>query len=330
MATDLSDRRAHLTNLEDYPGRQRHPRPRRPACGSRTSGSCQISRSTWPRDRRGDPGTDGADRVPPGAAADESGDAEAWRIWRTNGGRRPCWSTGPRFTMGRSAMMVGPVDPGSAPHSSRRRTQEVIVRHDPPRRRRGDRCALNCTSTRDAGLDRAVFFPSPDGWSRRPVRASGRPGSGSERLHERLDDSTAHRESGAHRSPSSVPQPRPASTAPRGEFEAHLAALDRLTFHGAEPARSDDDGRSAGASRACRTWIRSPVDHRLLRTDFLNGPGLWQLPAAGDLGVGSSTSAPILQAGNGTSSASPAPRRRRSSTCSPTTAADPPRRTAET
>ena len=114
MATDLRDRRDHLTKLEDYyrgvngipvhAGRQVRESYQRLMKISRLNLARVIVEAT--RELMDPIG------FRTGADADESGDSEAWRIWQANSlDADHMLVDRATLTMGRSAMMVGPVDP---------------------------------------------------------------------------------------------------------------------------------------------------------------------------------------------------------------------------
>lgn len=304
MATDLSDRRAHLTNLEDYyrgvngipvhAGRHVRESYQRLMQISRLNLARVIVEAT-------------RELMEPigfrtGADADESGDAEAWRIWQANSlDADHMLVDRATLTMGRSAMMVGPVDPEiGAPLITAEDPREVIVRHD-PRRRRKVTAALKLYVDEDAGLDRAVFFPKP-GWM---VKASRVRSSTDQGCWVENTDMAAW-------SWDDLPQQLPVQQIPvveflnlagingnpEGEFEAHLAALDRLTFTVLN--RLEAMTMQAYRQRGIKGLPEKDSSGEIIdySEDFLNGPGeLWQLPATAEIWEsGVIDLGPILQA----------------------------------
>ena len=305
MATDLSDRRAHLTNLEDYyrgvngipvhAGRHVRESYQRLMQISRLNLARVIVEAT-------------RELMEPigfrtGAAGDEGGDAEAWRIWQANSlDADHMLVDRATLTMGRSAMMVGPVDPEiGAPLITAEDPREVIVRHDPQRRRKAT-AALKLYVDKDAGFDRAVFFPQP-GWMVKASRkrASGDTGSWVEDVSMSgwtLDGS-----------PEKLPVPQVPvveflnlagiNGTPEGEFEAHLAALDRVTFTVLN--RLEAMTMQAFRQRGIKGLPNvDPISGEEIdySGNFMNGPGeLWQLPQTAEIWEsGIIDLGPILQA----------------------------------
>ena len=166
MATELADRRPHLDRLESYykgengipihAGRQMRDSYRRLVDMARLNLARLIVEAT-------------RELMEPigfrtGSVSDELGDAEAWRIWQANSlDADHMLVDRATLTMGRAAMMVGPVDDEiGAPLITPEDPRQVIVRTDPRRRRRVT-AGLKLYVDGDAGMDRAVFFPEP-GW----------------------------------------------------------------------------------------------------------------------------------------------------------------------
>lgn len=220
-----------------------------------------------------------------GAVSDELGDGEAWRIWQANSlDADHMLVDRATFSMSRAMVMVGPVDPEiGAPLITPEDPREVIVRHDPARRRKVT-CGLKLYV--DGDVDRAVFFPQP-GWMMKAVR-------------QRATTDTSTRvqtvegftwEGTAQALPvKSVPIVEFLNLAgidntPEGEFEAHLSALDRLNFIVLN--RLEIMTMQAFKQRAIKGLaLRDPQTNEEIdySDDFLSGPGeLWQLPDTADI-----------------------------------------------
>ena len=159
MATELADRRPHLDRLESYykgenwipihAGRQMRDSYRRLVDMARLNLARLIVEAT-------------RELMEPigfrtGSVSDELGDAEAWRIWQANSlDADHMLVDRATLTMGRAAMMVGPVDDEiGAPLITPEDPRQVIVRTDPRRRRRVT-AGLKLYVDGDAGMDRAV------------------------------------------------------------------------------------------------------------------------------------------------------------------------------
>lgn len=305
MANDLRARRPHLTKLESY---YRGVNGIPPHAGRHVVESyrrlMELSRLNLARvivDATRELMEPLGFRT--GAVEDEAGDAEAWRIWQANNlDADHMLVDRATLNMGRAAMMVGPVDKEiGAPLITVEDPREVIVRRDPTRRRRVT-AALKLFVDDDDGMDRAVFFPQP-GWM---MRASRKRSSGETGCWVENTDMAAWDwdPAGPQRLPvDAVPVVEFLNLAgidgtPEGEFEAHLAALDRLTFTVLNrlEAMTMQAFRQRGIKGLPLKDERGePIDYS---ADFLSGPGeLWQLPATAEIWEsGVIDLGPILQA----------------------------------
>lgn len=220
-----------------------------------------------------------------GSVSDEMGDTEAWRIWQANSlDADHMLVDRATLTMGRAAMMVGPVDPEiGAPLITPEDPREVIVRHDPARRRKVT-CGLKLYV--DDDVDRAVFFPQP-GWMLKASRKRSTTDTST-----RVEQITGFVWDGPpQRLPvQSVPiveflNLAGIDNAPEGEFEAHLASLDRISYTVLN--RLEALTMQAFRQRGIKGLpLRDPQTNEEIdySDDFLSGPGeLWQLPDTADI-----------------------------------------------
>ncbi len=289
MATELADRRPHLDRLESYykgengipihAGRQMRDSYRRLVDMARLNLARLIVEAT-------------RELMEPigfrtGSVSDELGDAEAWRIWQANSlDADHMLVDRATLTMGRAAMMVGPVDDEiGAPLITPEDPRQVIVRTDPRRRRRVT-AGLKLYVDGDAGMDRAVFFPEP-GWMLRAHRR--RAASDVDGVVREVNLSGWTWDDEVRLPVRAVPiveflaSPGIDGT-PSGEFEPHLAALDRLTYIVLN--RLEIMTMQAYRQRAIKGLPRRNANGEEIdyEGDFLAGPGeLWDLPATAEI-----------------------------------------------
>lgn len=230
----------------------------------------------------------------------ELGDAEAWRIWQANSlDADHMLIDRAALTMSRSFAMVGAVDPEiGAPVITTEDPREVIVRHHPARRRKA---MSGLKLYVDGDFDRAVFFPEP-GWVLKAHRKRSSTDQSTRVTQTEMGGWTWTRE------PERLPYPivpiiefqnlAGLGSAPEGEFEAHLAALDRITF--VVLNRLELLTLQAFRQRAIKGLpLKDPqtgeeIDYS---GDFLSAPGeLWQLSATAEIWEsGAVDLSPILQ-----------------------------------
>ena len=219
-----------------------------------------------------------------GAVNDELGDSEAWRMWQANSLDADHMVVDrATLSMARAMMMVGPVDPEiNAPLITPEDPREVIVRTDPAKRRKVT-AGLKLYVDADAGLDRAVFFPAPGVMLKAFRKRSS--ADVSTRV-ENVDMSTWGWDGNEQKLPvAAVPiveflNMPGIDGAPEGEFQPHIAALDRLTY--VVLNRLEIMTLQAFRQRAIQGLPRTDpstgeeIDYS---EDFLSGPGsLWDLP----------------------------------------------------
>lgn len=289
MANDLVNRRPHLDRLEAYyrgengipihAGRQMRDSYRRLVAMARLNLARLIVEST-------------RELMEPigfrtGSVSDELGDVEAWRIWQANSLDADHMQIDrATLTMGRAAAMVGPVDHEiGAPLITPEDPREVIVRTDPRRRRRVV-AGLKLFVDRDDDVDRAVFFPEP-GWVLRASRRRSSYDHGSRVVDVDLSgwrwDDEVRLDVKAVPIVEFVNSPSIDGT-PEAEFEAHLAALDRLTY--VVLNRLEMMTMQAYRQRAIKGLPRRDINGEEIdySGDFLAGPGeLWDLPATAEI-----------------------------------------------
>jgi hypothetical protein len=222
-----------------------------------------------------------------GAVSDELGDSEAWRIWQANSlDADHILIDRATLTMGKSFSMIGGVDPEiGAPLITAEDPREVICETDPARRRKVT-AALKLYVDEDAGMDRAVLFPMP-GWVLKAERK--RTGSDTGCYVESVDLAGWNWVGAPERLPADVVPVVPflnlagIDNTPEGEFEAHLATLDRINY--TILSRLEAMTMQAYRQRAIKglplTDDQGEIDYS---GDFLAGPGeLWQLPATAEI-----------------------------------------------
>lgn len=217
----------------------------------------------------------------------ELGDTEAWRIWQANSlDADHMLIDRATLSMSRAFAMVGAVDPEiGAPVITVEDPRQVIVRHHPARRRK---VMSGLKVYVDGDFDRAVFFPEP-GWVLKAHRKRNSTDVGARVTQLDMGGWDWTRE------PERLPFPvvpivefanlAGLGSQPEGEFEAHLAALDRVTF--VVLNRLELLTLQAFRQRAIKGLpLRDPrsgeeIDYS---GDFLAGPGeLWQLPETAEI-----------------------------------------------
>ncbi len=233
----------------------------------------------------------------------ELGDREAWRIWQANSlDADHMMIDRATLTMSQAYVMVGAVDPEiGAPVITPEDPREVITRSDPLRRRKVT-AALKLYV--DDDYDRAVFFPMP-GWVRKAHRkrmaydSSGRVEEVSMGAWEWSGD--AQRLNLARDVVPVVPFANLAGVGsmPEGEFEAHLASLDRINFNILN--RLELLTLQAFRQRAIKGLPRNDPatgEEYDYSGDFLAGPGeLWDIPPNAEIWEsGTVDLGPVLQA----------------------------------
>lgn len=234
-----------------------------------------------------------------GAALDESGDAEAWRIWQANSlDADHMLVDRATLAMSRAFMMVGPVDDEiGAPLITPEDPRDVIVRTDPARRRKVT-AGLKLYVDADAGVDRAVFFPEP-GWM---LKASRNRNSGDGARVENVDPAAWTWETEERLPVPAVPiveflNLTGIDNVPEGEFEAHLSSLDRVSYsvlNRLEMMTMQAYRQRGIKGLPLKDENGNEIDYS---GDFLAGPGeLWQLPETADIWEsGAIDLGPVLQ-----------------------------------
>lgn len=218
-----------------------------------------------------------------GAGGDENGDAEAWRIWQANSLDADS-ALVHRASLGlaNGYVIVGPVDPETnAPVITPESPFEVVTAHDPVRKRKTV-AALKVYRDDVANVDRAyLYLPGAVYRLGRPVAAE------TETL---ATDAAAWQFVDAQVLPEQVvPVVRFANRAKLdgtavGEFEPHLAILDRINF--TILSRLEIATLQAFRQRALKGGPTHDEAGNEINYDdiFASDPGaLWHLPAGADL-----------------------------------------------
>jgi hypothetical protein len=218
-----------------------------------------------------------------GAESDDAGDDEAWRIWQANALDADCAEVHRMsLVMGMAYAMVGPVDGEiDAPVITPEDPREVVAEMD-PRRARRVRAALKLYRDDTAGVDRAVLFArdaSSQVWFFAAVKRSE---AGSELGFDGDWDWSQQ----AVRVPQMPIVAFPNGTGNRsmGEFERHIALLDRINF--TLLSRVEIATLQAFRQRAVKGVPTHDADGNEVNYDdiFAMDPGaLWLLPASAEL-----------------------------------------------
>lgn len=221
-----------------------------------------------------------------GAAGDEHGDAEAWRIWQANAlDADSAIVHRDMLGLSDSYVIVGGVDPEiDAPLITIEDPREVITLHD-PRRRRKVLAALKVMRDEDAALDVAYFFTP--GYVTRLTRPASLVGV---RAVAQYGPEGWELDGDPQRLPAPiVPVVRFANRPNRhgvsiGEFETHLSVLDRINYQVLQ--RVEVITMQAFRQRAVKGLPTHDDSGNEIDYDdvFSADPGaLWELPSTAEL-----------------------------------------------
>lgn len=219
-----------------------------------------------------------------GAAGDDLGDDEAWRIWQANSLDADVnIAFRASLALSRAYMIVGPVDPDiEAPLITVEDPREVTVETD-PRRRRKVIASLKHVRDEVAGVQRAyLYLPGNVYRAERAIR------EGAEELPTTVE---GWEWEGSDTLPAPVVPVVPFVNRPSmagygiGEFESHLPLIDRINYSVLQ--RLEIATMQAYRQRAVKGDLPTH-DEAGNEIDYDNifeaGPGaLWQLPANTDI-----------------------------------------------
>jgi hypothetical protein len=220
-----------------------------------------------------------------GAAGDDLGDVEAWRVWQANSLDAGCHSVHrDMLTMGCAYVMVGAVDPDiGAPLITPEDPRECIVETDPARRHKV-RAGLKVF--RDGSTDWA-YLHLPGFLLRFARQTTTDPTTECVEVALNLDgwQLDAADRTGLAVVPI-IPFVNRANVAPQGvgEFEPHLSVLNRInytTLQGLEIATMQAYRQRAVKGVPAKDERGDPIDYDDI---FAAGPGaLWHLPATAEM-----------------------------------------------
>jgi hypothetical protein len=226
-----------------------------------------------------------------GAVSDPTGDAEAWRIWQANSLDADCHLVHQaQLAMGAGYVIVGGIDPEiGAPLITPEDPRQVYAELDPVRRRRV-RAAIKVWHDDVAEVDRAYLYLPGEVWT-----ASRRASSAYDHPVLSVDAQVAP---GGWTWDAGTPEALPAPVVPvvpflnrpdlfsrpGGEFEAHVALLDRINYtllSRLEIATLQAFRQRAIKGVPARDERGQEIDYSNV---FASDPGaLWLLPATADL-----------------------------------------------
>jgi hypothetical protein len=220
-----------------------------------------------------------------GSVSDELGDEVAWRIWQANSlDADHMLIDRATLSMGAAYAIVGGVDPEiGVPLITPEDPREVICEVDPARRRKV-RAALKVFTDDVMGLERAyVYLPGFVVRASRPITTDTGPAS--------VMNMDAWNWDGP---PEALPAPvvpvvpfynlTGINGTPEGEFEGHLATLDRINY--TILTRVEAMTMQAFRQRGIKGLPLTDADGDEIdyEGDFLAGPGeLWHLPDTADI-----------------------------------------------
>jgi hypothetical protein len=220
-----------------------------------------------------------------GALGDEAGDAEAWRIWQANSlDADSSLIFRASLSMSMAYVIVGGPDPEiEAPLITPEDPREVIVEHDPSRRRKA-RAALKVFCDDTYGVERAyLFLPGLVFKASRKLEQ----GAALDSSRWAWDANTPEMLRSDLRDVVPVvafPNKADMSGRPTGEFESHLGLLDRINF--TILTRLEIATLQAFRQRAVKgVPTQDPSGNDIDYDDIFSAdPGaLWLLPATAEL-----------------------------------------------